>query len=159
MKIESKKIIGTLVLLCSALATSSSVFANGYTITPNPNNSYFFGNSAYARNYYQELGDDTYENNPAAACYGLRSCYSLNYLKKTYTPEYYNYNKNSYNNSNYYNQYNSNNSGYSYNNSYNNTNSYYNYSNPVSVYSVPQAYWSNNNNNNYYGNNNYYSYN
>jgi hypothetical protein len=141
MKNESKKLIGFFALMISIISLYSNTFAQSYTIVPNPNNQAFFGSSAYARNYYKELGYYTYENNPAAACYGLQSCYSVNY----YYPKNIGYNYQN-NNSNYnyipnsYYQYP--NQNYNYNYNYNSYGNYYPYQNQVNVQSVPQIYWS-----------------
>lgn len=139
---ESKKLMGLFVLLISVFLIHSSAFAQAYTIIENPNNPQFFGSSTYAKNYYKELGYNTYENNPAAACYGLRSCYSVNYYYQnpgyTYVGNYgySNGNNTNYNNNSYAYSQNQVTYNVSYRYSYNNNNRV------TGVHSLPPAYWS-----------------
>lgn len=89
MKIESKKLIGTIILSLAVLGSYISCSAQSVYIRPNPNNQYFFGSSAYASNYYANNWD--YERNHSSPCYGYRQCYSINYLNYTYPTYNYSY--------------------------------------------------------------------
>lgn len=95
MKIKSKKIVSVLLVVASMLGVYSLSFAQSVYIVPNPNNQYFFANSAYGRNYY--ANNQNYNYNYNSPCYGLKACYPLNYLRYSYDyPTYYYNNSYSY---------------------------------------------------------------
>lgn len=106
MKIESKKLIGVLLIAVAFLGGASSAMAQSVHIVPNPNNQYFLNSSAYAANYYANTWY-SYNNNQNSPCYGFRACYPLNGLTYSYNyPTYYSYPTNYSNNYNYgYNTY------------------------------------------------------
>ncbi len=104
---KSKKIIGLLAVIISVLGGYSLSSAQSAYIVTNPNNQYFYANSAYGRNYYANNWGYNYNYN--SPCRGLKNCYSLNYVSYSYDyPTYNNYNNNynyNYNNNNYNNNY------------------------------------------------------